>query len=140
LCDSYHSAIASSAVAILADVINSNPELVTDEDIQAFCGMALQDEFFIYSNTDSNDPEVVLLFLHVQCTNVSLQTYAGPFRSALVVRTFAAHFSAIHGAIKVPALGDANSPDTYPCGGLALAAAAVSLFFAVVANSDLCLL
>ena len=107
-------------------MINTNPELATDEDIQAFCSMALQDDFFIYSNTDTNNPEVILLFLCVQCTNVSLQTYAGPFRSALVVRTFAAHFSAIHGAIKVPELGDANSPDTYPCGGLALSAAAVS--------------
>ena len=109
-------------------MINTNPELVTDKDIQGFCSMVLQDDFFIYSNTDSNNPEVILLYLYVQCTNMSLQTYAGPFRSALVVRTFAAHFSAIHGAIKVPALGDTNSPDTYPCGGLALSAAAVSLF------------
>lgn len=64
--------IASSAVAILADVINSNPALDTDEDIQAFCGLALQDDFFIYSNTDSDDPEVVLPFLYVQCSNMSL--------------------------------------------------------------------
>jgi hypothetical protein len=56
---------------------------------------------------------------------MSLQMYAGPFRSPLIVRTFAAHFSAIHGAIRVPALGDIDSPDTYPCGGLALSAAAV---------------
>jgi hypothetical protein len=68
---------------------------------------------------------------------MSLQKYVGPFRSPLVVRMFAAHFSAIYGAIKVPALGDANSPGTYPCGGLALSAAAVSSLFAVVANSDL---
>ena len=78
LCDSYHSAIASSTIAILADVINTNPELATNEDIQAFCSMALQDDFFIYSNTDTNNPEVILLFLCVQCTNVSLQTLVLP--------------------------------------------------------------
>jgi hypothetical protein len=50
--------IASSAVSILADVINSNPKLDTDEEMQAFCSMALQDDFFIYSNTDTNDPQV----------------------------------------------------------------------------------
>src|SRR6266403_605315 len=56
---------------------------------------------------------------------MSLQKYTGPFRSPLVVRTFAAHFSAIHGAVKVPELGHANLPETYPCGGLALSATAV---------------
>jgi hypothetical protein len=70
---------------------------------------------------------------------MSLQEYTGPFRSPLVVRTFAAHFSAIQGAIKVPALGDANSPDTYPCGGLALSTAAVGFFIVAIANSNPCL-
>ncbi|KAF8485647.1 hypothetical protein F5888DRAFT_1625332, partial [Russula emetica] len=112
LCDSYHSVIASAAVSILADMINSDTELDTDEKLEEFCGMALQDDFFIYSNADFDDPKM----------------YTGPFRNPLVVRTFATHFSAIHGAIKVPALGDANSPDTYPCGSLALSAAAVSFY------------
>ncbi|KAF8488273.1 hypothetical protein F5888DRAFT_1639281 [Russula emetica] len=110
LCDSYHSVIASAAVSILADMINSDTELDTDEKLEEFCGMALQDDFFIYSNADFDDPK----------------TYTGPFHNPLVVRTFATHFSAIHGAIKVPALGDANSPDTYPCGSLALSAPAMA--------------
>lgn len=128
MCDSYHSAIASAAVAILGDMVISEPELGTDEQLREFCDMALKDDLFIYSNTSSDASEVVFLFLHAPCTNMSLQKYTGPFRSPLVVRTFAAHFSAIHGAIKVPELGDVDSPETYPCGGLALSAAAVSFY------------
>lgn len=59
LCDSYHSVIASAAVSILGDMINSNPELDTDEKLQEFCDVALTDDFFIYSNTDVDDPKVV---------------------------------------------------------------------------------
>jgi hypothetical protein len=43
-----------------------------------------------------------------------------------VIHTFAAHYSAVHGAVKVPKLGDSNSPERYPTGGLALSAAAVA--------------
>jgi hypothetical protein len=117
--------IASVAVAILGDLVTSDSELDTDEELQEFCGMALVDDLFIYSNTDSDDPEVVFLFLHVQYTNMSLQKYTGLFHSPLIVRTFAAQFSAIQGAIKVPVLRDANLPEKYPCGGLALSTAAV---------------
>ena len=59
LCDLYHSVIASAAVSILGDMINSNPELNTNEKLQEFCDMALTDDYFIYSNTDINDPKVV---------------------------------------------------------------------------------
>jgi len=121
-------------------VIGSNPKFDTDEMLQEFCGTALQDDFFIYSNTNSDDSKVTFLFLYVQCTYVPLQEYTGPFRSQLVVRTFAEHFSAIQGAIKVPALGDKNSPINYPSGGLALSAAAVGLFMTAVINSNLCIL
>jgi Neuraminidase (sialidase) len=43
-----------------------------------------------------------------------------------VIHTFAAHYAAIHGAIKVPKLGDSNSLERYPTGGLALSAAAIA--------------
>jgi hypothetical protein len=43
-----------------------------------------------------------------------------------VIHTFAAHYATIHGAIKVPKLGDSNLPERYPSGGLALSAAAVA--------------
>jgi hypothetical protein len=36
------------------------------------------------------------------------------------------HYSAIHGARKVPELGDSNLPERYPSGGLALSAAAMA--------------
>jgi hypothetical protein len=52
-------------------MISSNPELDTDEKLQAFCGMALTDDFFIYSNTDFDDPAVVFLFLYVWASAVN---------------------------------------------------------------------
>ena len=42
------------------------------------------------------------------------------------MQTFAAHFSAISGCIKVPCLGDPESHEKLPFGGLGLAAVAVS--------------
>jgi hypothetical protein len=46
-------------------MISSDPELDTDEKLQAFCDMALQDDLFIYSNTEFDDPKVVFLFWYV---------------------------------------------------------------------------
>jgi hypothetical protein len=45
----------------------------------------------------------------------------------MVLHTFAAHYCAIWGAIKVPSLGDANLLNNQAYGALAMSAAAVSL-------------
>ena len=42
------------------------------------------------------------------------------------MRTFAAHFEAVAGMIKVRTLGDLSATNTLPTGGLAMSGAAVS--------------
>jgi hypothetical protein len=43
-------------------MISSDPKLNTNEKLQTFYNMALQDDFFIYSNMDFNNPKVLFLF------------------------------------------------------------------------------
>jgi len=49
----------------------------------------------------------------------------------MVLHTFAAHYCAIQGAIKVPSLGDANLLDNQAYGALAMSAAAVCIFLSL---------
>jgi hypothetical protein len=54
------------------------------------------------------------------------QKYWGLFRSELLLKTLAHHFSCANGQIRVPALGPAKDIDE-PKGAVAMAATAVSL-------------
>src|SRR5215471_8841048 len=102
-------------------------EYSTDEACQDFAKWALKGLAFLYSNTESDDPKVSLGLLDTTSqSSFRFQEYKGLFRSPFIVQTFAAHFTAIQGAVKVPLIGDPHSPDTLPTCGLALSAAAVS--------------
>jgi hypothetical protein len=46
----------------------------------------------------------------------------------MVLHTFAAHYCALKGAIKVPSLGDEDLLDNQAYGALAMSAAAVHIF------------
>jgi hypothetical protein len=53
------------------------------------------------------------------------QDYKGLFHGPFVLQTFAAHFTAIVGAVKVPSIGSGASPSKQPTAALAMSAAAV---------------
>ena len=66
-----------------------------------------------------------------------LKEYRGLFCGPLVIQTFTAHFIAMSGASKVPALGDAKSPKRFPYGALGLSAASVSFPSTRLPNNDI---
>jgi hypothetical protein len=66
LCDSYHGVIGSVAVSILVDVIYSDTDLHNDKAIKDFCTMALEDDRFIYSDSEDKQPEVTYSSFEVQ--------------------------------------------------------------------------
>jgi len=55
------------------------------------------------------------------------QKWKGLFYGPLVLKTLAAHFTAIKGACKVPEFGDPTSLDNWPRCALAMAAATVRI-------------
>jgi hypothetical protein len=57
------------------------------------------------------------------------QPYKGLFGSPFILRTLAAHYSAIRGAVEVKAFGPFDSEENYPRCALVLSAAAVSVRF-----------
>ena len=54
-----------------------------------------------------------------------IQPYRFLLRGPLILHTFAAHYYAIHGAIRVPSLGDATLLENQAYGALAMSVAAV---------------
>lgn len=64
---------------------------------------------------------VLFCLVHIACVTDLYQFFKGLFRGPLVLRTFAAHFTAINGTIEI-----AGWKDEPARSGLVLAAAAVS--------------
>lgn len=60
-----------------------------------------------------------------------LQNWSGIFRGPLVIQTFAYHFSALSGAVRVTGLYPDQMDTLLPRGSLALAATAVSYLFSI---------
>jgi len=118
--DSWRSTIGSAALAIVNAFFDANEEFETNEARQEFATDMIENLGFLYENTDS-------------------EPFQGLFRGEFIIETFAAHFTAIRGAKKVPALGVATSKENRQNGGLAMSAAAVERAFALWENENITL-
>ena len=103
----------------------SNDNLIADEERKAFAKDPIKELKFLYSNTDSEDPNVWIAFSHLYIIHWAMfQLFKGLFCGPLVLHTFAAHFIAIGGTVKVAGLKDGPA-----WGGLCLTSALVITHF-----------
>jgi hypothetical protein len=131
MCDSWWTVISSTGLSIINaffDAESNEGKFDSNDKRQAFAWDMLDEFKFLYSNIE--DPEVHsycrLLInkysIHYGCY---CQRMRGLFHGPFILQTFAAHFNAIHGTIKIQSLGNPKSVDKLPYGALVLAATSV---------------
>ena len=99
----------STGLSVVNAFFETNGELMTDEDRKTFAKDGLKDLKFIYSNMDAEDPRVLYLIVCPLMNKyhwLAYQLFKGLFCGPLVLQTFAAHFNAINGVVKVAGLKD----------------------------------
>lgn len=114
--------IGSTGLASTNAFFESQTDLTTDDARKTFAKEGLKDLKFLYSNTTAEDPKACdfLSFVSI-ILDLSSQLFRGLFCGPLVLRTFAAHLSAISGAVEVDGWKEKPARS-----GLILSAAAVS--------------
>ncbi|KAF8521077.1 hypothetical protein BU17DRAFT_88282 [Hysterangium stoloniferum] len=117
--DSWHATFGSTAITIIKSIFeNSEDGFSTDDDDQVFAQHQLDNLEFLYRDTDS-------------------MPYHHPFQGPLILHTLAAHYCAIHGAIKILSLGDADLLTNQPYGALAMSATVVEHGFTLIAKGNI---
>jgi hypothetical protein len=131
MCDSWRTVIGSTGLSIINaffDAESNEGKFDSDDEWQAFTRDMLDEFKFLYSNIE--DPEVcsycrLLINKYSIYYGCYCQRMRGLFCGPFILWTFAAHFNAIRGTIKIRSLGDPKSVDKLPYGALALAVISV---------------
>jgi hypothetical protein len=118
--DAYRSSIGSTGLLVVNAFYESKQDAKTDEDRQTFARQGLEGLKFLYSDTTADDGVSPIVLADTSIYFV--QQYKGIFCGPLVLRTFAAHFNAIRGAVDVRGLITGDKPHK---GGLVLSAVSV---------------
>ena len=102
----WRSGFASAALAIVNAFFDSCEDLGSDKVRSEFAEYQLRNGSFLYKKAQGDDRTVKYFSMIKFCyTNRSpWQTYRGLFQGTMILQTFAMHFSAIMGAVKVPDL------------------------------------
>ena len=130
--DSWRNTMSSAAsIALSAFFAENVTQYPNDDTRQKFAIWYLDRKRFAYKTADGQDHTVSHKYLSTfnLLTPCAFQKWKGMLRGPLVIQTFAAHYTAVSGVLKVLGVEDPNSPLKKPTGGLGLAAAAVSDIF-----------
>jgi hypothetical protein len=130
LLDSWRNVIASTGISVVLAFCDSQPDLIdSDEQRVQFATQYLDRCRFIYRDCDSDDEKVCYQLIMLVTLNASddSQKWRGAFRGPFVIKTFAAHLSAIDGYIQVSDLCD--KPPSNAVGSSGLTAGLVCVLY-----------